>query len=194
MKAASLLLVFVLAKVTVLAGHHIAFSWWSPIAWFWQDAVVVLAFAAIEYCLGPRKRVAWVIYGALALYAIVNIPVGRALSTPLTWPMLRAARGALSDSMWYYVTWQNVLLLASVLSAAALTRLLFQRMPRRPLLAVLVLFAALGPAAAAHVDTLGLERNEWTALIASALPHMPSRASAGEQRSTELHSSQARES
>ena len=188
MKAASLLLVFALAKVTVLAGHNVPFSWWSPIAWFWQDAVVVLAFAAIEFCLGRRQRIAWAIYAALALYAIVNIPVGRALSTPLTWPMWRAARGALSDSMWHYATWQNVLLLGSILAVAALAPRLFRRMPQRPLVAALALCAALGPAASARVDTLGLERNAWTALIASALPRMQSRASAKDWRATNLHS------
>src|SRR5260370_4014342 len=94
MKAASLLLVFVLAKVAVLAGHHVAFSWWSPIAWFWQVAVVVLAFAAIEFFLGPRKRYVWVIYSALSLYMLVYIPVIRSLTTPLTWSVLRALHGA----------------------------------------------------------------------------------------------------
>src|ERR1700736_5879982 len=177
MKAASLLLVFVLAKVAVLAGHHVPFSWWLPIAWFWQDAVVVLVFVAIEFCLGRRQRIGWVIYAALALYAIVNIPVGRALSTPLTWPMLRAARGALSDSMWHYVTSKNVLLVAFVLAAAVLTPRLFRRLPRRPMVAALLVCAALGPAACARVETLGLERNAWTALIAGTLPRMPSRAS-----------------
>ena len=90
MKAASLLLVFVLAKVAVLAGHHVPFSWWLPIAWFWQDAVVVLVFVAIEFCLGRRQRIGWGIYAALALYAIVNIPVGRALSTPM--PRVRSKK------------------------------------------------------------------------------------------------------
>ena len=181
-KAASLLLVFVLAKAAALAGHHVPFAWWSPIAYLWQDAVVVLVFAAIELCLGRRQRAVWLVYAGLALYATINIPVERALATPLTWPMLRAAGGPLSDSMWYYVTWQNALLFTSVLAVAVVAPLAFRRTTQRPLLAALVLCVALGPASAARVDTFGLERNAWTALISSVLPRMPSRASSGDWR------------
>jgi glucan phosphoethanolaminetransferase (alkaline phosphatase superfamily) len=181
-KAASLLLVFVLAKAAALAGHHVPFSWWSPIAYLWQDAVVVLVFAAIELCLGPRQRLAWIAYASLALYAAINIPVERALSTPLTWPMWRAARGPLSDSMWYYATWQNALLFASVLAVAVIAPLVFRRTTHGPLLAALVLCVALGPASSARVDTFGLERNPWTALISGVLPRMQSRASIADWR------------
>ena len=181
-KAASLLLVFVLAKAAALAGHHVPFAWWSPIAYLWQDAVVVLVFAAIELCLGRRQRAVWLVYAGLALYATINIPVERALATPLTWPMLRAAGGPLSDSMWYYVTWQNAVLFTSVLAVAVVAPLAFRRTTQRPLLAALVLCVALGPASAARVDTFGLERNAWTALISSVLSRMPSRASSGDWR------------
>ena len=99
MRAASLLLVCVVAKAIVLAGHHVALSWWSPIAYVWQDAAVVLVFAAAEWWLGPRERAVWAIYAALALYVALNIPVVRVLSTPLTWFMWRAARGPLADSI-----------------------------------------------------------------------------------------------
>src|SRR5438094_7681742 len=109
MRAASLLVVFVLAKAAALAGHHIPLSWWSPIAYLWQDAVVVLMFAVIEFWVGANQRAAWAIYAALAGYVAIDIPVARVLSTPLTWSMWRAARGALSDSIWHDLTWQNVL-------------------------------------------------------------------------------------
>jgi arylsulfatase A-like enzyme len=182
MRVASLLLVFVLAKAIALAGHHVPLSWWSPIAYLWQDAVVVLAFAAVEFCLGPRQRVAWFAYAALAVYAAINIPVARVLSTPLTWPMWRAARGPLADSLRLYMTWQNILLFASVSAVALVAPLLLRRMPRPPLLAALFLCVVLGPVAATRVDTLGLERNAWTALITTAMPRMASRASAGDWR------------
>lgn len=185
-KAASLLLVFVLAKAAALAGHHVPFSWWSPIAYLWQDAVVVLVFAAVELCLGPRQRAAWVAYASLALYAVINIPVERVLSTPLTWPMWRAARGPLADSMWYYATWQNALLVVSVLAVAVVAPLVFRRTTQWPLVAALVLCVALGPAASARMDTFGLERNAWAALITSALPRMLPRASTGDWRAPSL--------
>jgi hypothetical protein len=99
MRVAGLLLVLVLAKVAVLAGHHVPLSWWSPIAYLWQDALVVLLFAIVEWLIGARRRVVWAIYAALALYVVINIPVGRALSTPLTWFMWRGARGARAESI-----------------------------------------------------------------------------------------------
>src|SRR5947207_5667975 len=90
-RAASLLLVFVLAKAAMLAGHHVPLSWWSPVAYLWQDAIVVLAFAAVEFSLAGRRRIVWAAYTGLVLYAAINVPIARALSTPLTRPMLRAA-------------------------------------------------------------------------------------------------------
>jgi hypothetical protein len=183
-KAASLLLVFVLAKATILTGHHASLSWWVPIAYLWQDAAVVLIFAAIELCLGPRQRPAWIVYATLVLYAVINVPVERALSTPLTMSMWRAAGGPIADSMWYYVTWQNALLVVSVLSAAVMAPLVFRRSTHGPLVAALVLCVALGPAASARVDARGLDRNAWAALITSALPRMPSRTSTGDWRAT----------
>ncbi len=122
---------------------------------------------------------AWALYAAAALYAAINIPVAHVLSTPLTWPMLRAARGPLADSMWYYCTWPNALLFAAVAAVAALAPLLLRRPSRKALLAVLVPCVALGPPAAARVDTGGLDRNAWTALLPSRRP-----AHTGEWRTT----------
>jgi len=181
-RAASLLVVFILAKLAMLAGHHVQFSWWSPFAYFWQDAAVMLIFAAIELCLGSRSLIAWALYTCLALYAAINIPVTRAMGTPLTWPMWRAAGGTLADSMWHYVTWLNILLCASVLSAALVAPCILGRISLRPLIAALLILVLLGPAAVSRVDTLGLERNAWTALVLSALPHVPTRASAADRR------------
>ena len=117
MRAASLLAVLVLTKVIVLAGHDVPLAWWSPIAYLWQDAALVLVFAGVEFMVASRRRLAWAAYAAVALYAVVNIPVMRVLSTPLTWSMWGAARGPLADSLRHDATWQNVLLL--LLTAAA---------------------------------------------------------------------------
>ena len=184
MKTASLLLVLVLAKVAALSGHVIPLSWWSPVAYLWQDALVVLIFAGVEWFMGARRGVAWVIYVALVMYVAINIPVTRVLSTPLTWSMWRAARGAIADSIWLYVTWQNVLWLVSVSMVAAVAPPLFRRAPRRRLVWTLVLLVALGPSAAARVDTRGLERNAWTALMATAMPRLESTSEAGDWHAT----------
>jgi glucan phosphoethanolaminetransferase (alkaline phosphatase superfamily) len=173
-------MVLVLAKVAVLVGHHPALSWWSPVAYLWQDALVVLLFAIIERLLGARRRVAWAIYAVLVVYVAINVPVGRVLSTPLTWSMWRAARGALADSVWHDVTWQNVLWLTAVSIVAALAPLFLRRAPHQPLLSTLALLVCLGPSAAVRVDTRGLERNAWTALIGTAVPRLGSRAVAGD--------------
>jgi len=119
--------VLVAARAIALAGHDVPLSWWSPIAYLWHDAAVVLAFAAIEKAtskvakhaareysaLSARSAVAC-LYAALASYVALNVPVTRVLSTPLTWAMWRAARGPLSDSIVMYATWDNVLLTMSV--------------------------------------------------------------------------------
>lgn len=182
MRPASLLLVFVLAKAAGLFGHQLPISAWSPIAYLWQDALVVLVFAAIDAGLGRRERVAWLTYAVLAFYTAANIPVVRVLSTPLTASMWRAARGTLADSIWLYATGTNVLLIVSVSAVACLAPLYVRRVPRLQIVAPLMACVALGPASVAHVDTLGLERNAWTALAGSMLPHVAARAADSDWR------------
>jgi arylsulfatase A-like enzyme len=182
MRPASLLVVFVLAKAAGLYGHHLPISAWSPIAYVWQDAAVVLVFAAIDAWLGPRERVAWSIYAVLAFYTAANVPVVRVLSTPLTGSMWLAARGTLADSIWLYATGTNVLLIVLVSAVACLAPLCVRRVSRPRILAPLVVGVALGPAAVAHVDTLGLERNAWTALAGSLMPHVAARAADSDWR------------
>src|SRR5689334_16374660 len=117
MKAAGLFLVLLLAKIASLQGHHLVASPWSLVAYFWQDALVALIFGTAvqlySLALGPHPQrrgpdPSMIIYVALVIYIAMNVPVGRALATPLTWNMWRAAGGALADSIWYYVTWQNL--------------------------------------------------------------------------------------
>src|SRR5262249_16053456 len=108
MRAASLLGVFVVAKVCVLAGRDVPCSGWAPIAYVWQDLLVEGLFAAVDYLL-RRSWAGWMAYASIAIYVAVNVPVARVLSTPLTWPLLRAARGPLWDSIVAYVTWANVM-------------------------------------------------------------------------------------
>jgi glucan phosphoethanolaminetransferase (alkaline phosphatase superfamily) len=174
----SLLIVFVVAKAIALAGHDVPISWWSLIAFFWQDAAIVLLFAVLAAALKRRSTFVWGLYAALAIYAALNVPVTRVLSTPMTWAMWRAAGGPLSDSIVRYATWDNVLLTMTIAVLAIVLPLVFERTcdndsgrpegPRDtavPAVAVLATFVLLGPVAAARVDTRGLERNAWTALV-----------------------------
>ena len=176
MRIVGLAVVFAATKVAGVWGHPVAASPWTPIAYFWQDALVVLAFAAVDARLRAQPRAAWTFYAVAALYAVVNIPVVRVLSTPLTVPMWRAARGTIADSIRLYATAPNVLLIAAAAALACVAPLCARRASPRRIAAPLVACAALGPAAAARVDTAGLDRNAWTALARSMLPQIDARA------------------
>jgi hypothetical protein len=182
MRPASLLLVFVLAKCAGLLGHAVPISAWSPIAYLWHDAVIVLAFAAIDALLGKRTGLAWLTYAVFTGYAAINIPVVRVLSTPLTASMWRAARGALADSIWLYATTANVFLIVSVTAAAAVAPFCLRPASRLRTAVLLLACVAAGPAAMTRVETHGLERNAWTALAFSIMPQVTARTADADWR------------
>jgi hypothetical protein len=214
MRSASLLLVFMAAKLAIVWGHTAPVTGWSLVAYEWQDALVALAFGAFDIGLqkiGATARIAWAIYWAVAIYAAINIPVGRVVFTPLTRPMLRAARGPLADSMMEYVTATNVLLVVSVLAAAAGLPWLLRQVPvqlvRLALVGTIVI-VLLGPMASSRVDTHGMDRNVITALISSrvpgsglpgsgvpgrGLPRVTARAGAGDWRESRFPAERAAE-
>lgn len=211
MRSASLLLVFVLAKVLIVWGHAAPVTSWSLLAYVWQDVAVALAFGVFEITLdlfeitfgrSGATRVVWAIYWAIAIYAAINIPVGRVVSTPLTRPMLRAARGPLADSMRAYVTATNLLLVVFVLAVAAGLPWLMRRVPRTRLmrrvprswqmrlarLAVVCALAivVLGPMASSRADPRGMDRNVITALIGTGLPRAMAGGTANEWREARI--------
>jgi phosphoglycerol transferase MdoB-like AlkP superfamily enzyme len=109
----------------------------------------------------------------------------------LTWPLLRATRGALADSIIHYITWVNLLRLGLMVGVgAALPLLLRQRTiffsTRVKLAATSAAFILilLGPAASTRVDTLGLDRNAFAALFTTALPRISAANLAGDWRSS----------
>jgi hypothetical protein len=111
MKALALLCVLITAKLTMLAGRPIQISIWALLAYFWQDALIAVAFGLFGRVLGRFRtgRVAgWILYGTAVVYVAINVPVARVLSSPLTWPMLGATRGALSDSIKHHATLGNL--------------------------------------------------------------------------------------
>lgn len=159
------------AKAGMLAGKPIPISAWTVPAYLWQDALVALLVG----CLPSRAR------GPVGLlvvvYAAANVAVARVLSTPLTWALLHAAGGALSDSILRYATVAN--LLWSLPPLAVLVWLGRRREDPRAVTALLLVTALVGFFSTAKVDTLGLHRNAAVALVASALPRMPSARAAG---------------
>jgi glucan phosphoethanolaminetransferase (alkaline phosphatase superfamily) len=188
MRSASLLFVFILAKLAVVLGHTGPLTVWSPLAYFWQDVLVASAFAAVDVALrriGTPERILWAMYWALVIYAVINIPVGRAVFTPLTWPMLRAARGPLADSMSVYLTATNVVLGGLVLLAAVIAPGLTRLLPsvlKRLAVALAIAVALLGPIASRRTDARGMDRNVVTALIPSELPRVSASAKVAEWR------------
>jgi hypothetical protein len=169
------LCVLVLAKVCALAGREVPASAWSPVAYLWQDLLVVAVFAAIDLLARRRPWVGWTLYAVIVGYAVVNVPVIRVLGTPLTLSMLRAAGAPLADSIAHHTTFANLALPALVLVAAAAVPLLFRRArPRHVLIGLLAAapVIALGPLATAHVETMGSHRNAVVALATSLFPRV----------------------
>jgi glucan phosphoethanolaminetransferase (alkaline phosphatase superfamily) len=192
MRAVCLFIVFLLAKALILAGRDLPLSPWMPVAFLWQDVLCVLVFAAIDWAL-RRPRVAWCVYGVMVLYVAINVPIACTLSTPLTWPILRAARGTLADSIAYHVTLANILRVLCVLLVGTALPMIIGRFERRwparwlATAAVIgLVLATAGPFASAHVATGGLHRNVFAALIATALPRVAALDREGDWRASPL--------
>src|SRR5262245_66249994 len=92
MKALSLFTVLALAKVATLWGRDIPLSAWTPLAYFWQDALIALAFGTFERVV-KRSWINWAIYGSIVLYAAINVQLVRALYTPMKWRLVCDASG-----------------------------------------------------------------------------------------------------
>lgn len=173
-KAMALLGVLLLAKVLTLGGRNIPLSPWTLPAYLWQDLLFVVVFAALDIVV-RRPRFGWTVYAAAVAYVAFNVPLIRAVSSPFTWPMIRAARGTLSDSITHYVTWTNLLLIGVVAFAAVSFPGLSRRLTRlRPRWAAVVAvpLLCLGPWAVTQIDTFGLHRNYAFALLMSAFPRI----------------------
>lgn len=173
MRAASLMVVFAVAKIAVLAGRPWPTSPWAPIAFLWQDVAVVLGFVLFER-LVRHEWPARIAYSGLVLLAAINVPVERVLSSPLTVPMLRATGGTLADSIRHEATPLNIVLCLLLLTVGIALPIAWpaRLQPGRRWLAVGGVFVLLGPIAARHADTRGLERNTLVALARSALPRI----------------------
>src|SRR2546422_3080118 len=176
MRTPSLLAVFVLARVLILIGREVPLSPWSPVAFLWQDLLVVLIFATSER-LVRRAWFSGTLYAAIVLYIALNLPLTRLLSSPLTVPMLRATRGTLVDSIQHHLTWENLGLMAIVILAGVTLPFLLRRVEPRPgvtvgLTTFAVALVAFGPFATSQVETGGLHRNVFGVLLATAMPRV----------------------
>src|SRR5438105_2581995 len=198
MKAISLLIVLLAAKAIVLAGRDISLSPWMPLGYLWQDLLFVLVFGGLEWLLSRRPWIVWALYGMAVAYTTINVPVACTLSSPLTWPLLRATRGTLSDSILHHATAANLCRMGVVLAVAVAVPLLLQRLRLRgsPRLKTAAIVAALalvllGPTATKHVATLGLHRNVFAALIATTLPRIDALDAVGDWRQSPFGSARS---
>ncbi|HEV2667080.1 MAG TPA: sulfatase-like hydrolase/transferase, partial [Blastocatellia bacterium] len=185
MRALALLGVFVVAKLAILSGRPVQISFWTPIAYFWQDILVALTFFLLDLAI-RRAWFGWTLYGAAVSYVAINVPIARTLSSPLTWPMIGAARGALSDSIRHHATPANFALMSLTIASGIALPLLIRRLQAQkrialiiPALSLALLLAApialLGPFATSRVETIGLDRNAIMALVTTALPRLSAR-------------------
>jgi lipoteichoic acid synthase len=191
MKALALFGVLFTAKVAMLAGRPMQLSGWALLAYFWQDALIALAFGLLDRVLARLsigRKTGWILYAAAVAYVAINVPVSRVLSSPLTWPMIGATRGALSDSIKHHATAGNLFLMI-VVAASGIAWPLFLRwvgrgIEWRPRAAVGICatsltalgLISLGPQAISRVDTAGMGRNAVTALAITMLPRITARA------------------
>lgn len=186
MRALSLFGVFVLAKALLFIANPVPLSPWLPLVLLWQDAAIAVIFACLD--LGSRRPwIGWTLYAALTFYTVINVGIAQVLSTPLTWPMLRAARGTLADSIRHHFSMTNVLWMLPVVAAAASLPFLLRRLNKRALWttggAAGILIVA-GAFLTPHVETRGMERNAIALLATTFAPRLAGRAVQGDWRAS----------
>jgi Sulfatase len=191
MKAACLMTVLVTARCLILLQGSVPLTGWTPVVFLWQDALFVLFFALFEQATRARPRIAWILYGLISLYVAINVPVACVLSTSLTWPLLRATRGTLADSILYHVTPANLARLGLVLAVAVgMPLLLRSRWDRLSVrlrgvgVLALLLVVLLGHLAPAGIETLGLHRNVFFVLLETAFPRVAAQNLSGDWRAS----------
>jgi phosphoglycerol transferase MdoB-like AlkP superfamily enzyme len=185
----ALLVVFLVCKALVLAGRQVELTPLALAAYAWQDCLVVLIFAALELLLG--KRPGWFMYISAALWAAINVPVARMMSTPLTWPMIGAAGGTLSDSIMHQVTAANIICMSIVTVVAVIAPIFIKRVSWK-ILAPVAAIAIIGSLSANRIDTLGRHRNPFVVLVTSAFPRVEARQSEQDWRQSPFGQSPAK--
>jgi len=192
MRALCLFVVLVLAKLLVIAGAAVPPAGWASIAYLWQDALVALLAGVIDAAL-RRPRLGWAVYAALVTYIALGVPVAVVLGTPMTWALLQAARGPLTDSIAYYVSAANLARVAVVVAAGALLPFVVIRAGARTsvqqrgrwravAVAIAVTVVVAGRLSASQIELRGMDRNAVTALVPIALPNIIVPAAAADWR------------
>src|SRR5438093_8747697 len=171
MSLGGLLGVLIVARLLSLAGTPLPASFWTPIAYRWQDLAAVITLSVLDYVIHRARFgwAGWALYGLAVAYVALNVSIVRVLSSPLTLPMMRAARGPLADSIKYSLTGPNIgAILIVVCTGIVLPVALARWRPGRGtvigLLVVSIGVVAAGPKAISKIDTAGRYRNAFGAL------------------------------
>lgn len=178
MRGFALFIVLIAAKLAAMWHGLPAWSLWTLVAFTWHEALIGLGVAALDGVGRSRSlvmRIAAVVYWSLAVWAAIDIPVGRVLGTPITLPMLQATGGALADSLRLHLTAANLLLVTGTIASAAwlprtLSRL--RHAPRRAIGGAAIALSAIGPWSMPHADANGIDRSGLVALAESVAPHV----------------------
>jgi len=170
-RAVCLFLVLVISKTLTLAGRDLPLSPLAPFVFFWQDVLAALVFLAVDTVL-RRPAFAWLLYGVAVAYVAINAPIAVVLGTPLTWTMMRAAGGPLADSIGHYFTPFNIGSLVLVAMAGALLPIVLARRRVNPswsVVAAAMVIVTTGAMADSRIETRGLQRNAFGALVGSRM-------------------------
>ena len=178
--------VLIAAKFLGLVDRDLPSGVVVPLAIVWDDFAFAATLAAAEWLTG---RAAWtaVIYWAAVGWAALNIPVSRALGSPLTTAMIGATGGPLADSIRHYVTVSNLAAIAAVIGLGVALPRWVARIPGKPraiVAAAALAVMTIGAFAASRVTLAGVERNAFTSLVKSALPRVDGRALEGDWRAS----------
>lgn len=179
-RALGLVAALIAAKVLSVAGRDVTVSIWTLPALFWHDVAIGVLFWIVD-AVCRRSKLLWLPYALIVVYAAINVPVARVLSSPLTVPMWRAARGPLLDSIASYLTAANLALIGVVMLVGAVAPFVIRRVPvvlHRGLVVIAAIVVIVGPMAMRRVDTVGLHRNAITALVATTRPRLDARPGA----------------
>lgn len=177
-----LLVALFAARCFVLADRSLDFDLWTPFALLWPDVAVCFVYALIDFSLSRKsERIAWAAFGLLVAYVAINVPVARILSSPMSWTMLRAARGTLGDSILHYMTLLNLGLIAGTGLIGVFGAIGLRRVSGRKTIgatcAALLLVGTIGFLVAPLTETLGHHRNALSILFTTAFSRVPAAAS-----------------
>ncbi len=144
-------------------------SWLMPLsvpALLWEDLGFAALWTLLALLLSRWPRCSLGLTWLAVTYSALNVPIARTFGTPLTWLMVGASGGALSDSIVQYLTAANVIAMAAPLIVGAIAL----KVPRsrgvtRGLVFAAACLAIAGAALPRPVSMRGLHRNAISALV-----------------------------